>query len=68
MALSILCGSKRFVTGSQDVQRGCTTAWESLHRFVYYFNNLIGPHVIKFPVGADAIRSINTIKEELLLP
>lgn len=38
IALSILCGSKRFTGASTDMECGTTTVWESLYMFVDIFN------------------------------
>lgn len=37
--------------------------WKALYRFVDAVNNLLRPHLIKFPTGQAAVNSANEIKK-----
>jgi hypothetical protein len=57
LALGQLAGSKRFTMSSLDWQRGKSTMHKGLYRFCEVVNQVLRPHLMKFPVGVAAVQS-----------
>lgn len=54
LALSQLAGSKRFTQASKDWDRGKTTMHEALTNFCNAVIDILGPRLIRIPVGEEA--------------
>ena len=58
MALQLLCGNKTFTVAGADWERGTTTIWDAVYKFVELVNLRLVPLLIRFPTGIKAQQSV----------